>query len=223
MHKLQELSERAREKSIRVFDYLAELARMRTKLTRDVNQYEHVFWYDSIPNDTACYTPAAMVREEVSDDTWLEIRKRAEPKCPTPPPVCREWIDERSLCQSANEPELRSRVPVNHPPASQTPNMVEVFSLPPEFKNLADFPEVGASWTAYVEKHWKPWAEEHRKWKTLQDTYSALFSIHQAMQRLGEEYELVLGLGFLILQRYVVSSFRLSRDCLAARFRAWWY
>ena len=27
----------------------------------------------------------------------------------------------------------------------------------------------------------------------------------------------------LVLQRYVVSSFRLSRDCLAARFRAWWY
>jgi very-short-patch-repair endonuclease len=39
--------------------------------------------------------------------------------------------------------------------------------------------------------------EEHNRWESIHAVYSALFAIHQEQIRLGEEYELVLGLGLL--------------------------
>ena len=39
--------------------------------------------------------------------------------------------------------------------------------------------------------------EKHNRWESIHRVYTALFAIHQELIRLGEEYELVLGLGLL--------------------------
>jgi hypothetical protein len=47
---------------------------------------------------------------------------------------------------------------------------------------------------------WLPWTEEHNAWEKIQKVHSMLFAIHQELLRLGEEYELMLGLGLLTWQ-----------------------
>lgn len=54
-----------------------------------------------------------------------------------------------------------------------------------------------AEWTKYLEHAWKPWAEKHQRWKNVQGIYARLFTAYQQQKRLGEAYELVLGLGLL--------------------------
>jgi len=67
----------------------------------------------------------------------------------------------------------------------------------PHMESLEVHPEVQRAWDRYVEDKWLPWMEEHNAWETVHKVYSALFAIHQEQLRLGEEYELVLGLGLL--------------------------
>ena len=59
---------------------------------------------------------------------------------------------------------------------------------------------VQGAWDRYVEDKWLPWTEEHNVWEKVHKVYSSLFAIHQEQLRLGEEYELVLGLGLLTWQ-----------------------
>ncbi len=56
------------------------------------------------------------------------------------------------------------------------------------------------AWDRYVENKWLPWTEEYNAWEKVYKVYSPLFAIHQEQLRLGEEYELVLGLGLLTWQ-----------------------
>ncbi len=79
---------------------------------------------------------------------------------------------------------------------------------------LEDNPRVQIAWSKYVEEKWRPWAEEHLKWEKVHHVYSILFSIHQEQIRLGEEYELVLGLGLLTWQ--TPSNQRIRRHLVVA-------
>jgi very-short-patch-repair endonuclease len=63
-----------------------------------------------------------------------------------------------------------------------------------------DHPDVQQAWDSYVQEKCLPWKNEHNAWKKVQEVYSVLFAIHQEQLRLGEEYELVLGLGLLTWQ-----------------------
>ena len=70
----------------------------------------------------------------------------------------------------------------------------------PRSERLEDHPEVQQAWDRYVEAKWSPWMEEHNAWEKVHKVYSEHFAIHQSQLRLGEEYELVLGLGLLTWQ-----------------------
>jgi very-short-patch-repair endonuclease len=65
------------------------------------------------------------------------------------------------------------------------------------FRELAEFPQIRSTWERYVQQKWSPWAEEDRRFQAVQKVYTDLFSIYQKQQRLGEAYEVVLGLGYL--------------------------
>ena len=74
----------------------------------------------------------------------------------------------------------------------------------PQFISQTDalqaHPDVQKAWDRYVEQKWMPWAEGHQKWESVHKVYTALFAINQEQLRLGEEYELVLGIGLLTWQ-----------------------
>jgi len=194
---VDELSDKCRKQAIDVFNYLAELARLRAKLIRDVDLYDRVYWFDSLPHETGCHTLAWGQGDEQVDDVWLEIRSRLEPRCPECPKACADWVEPKLLLDSSGEPDLRLRILREHPPASETDDVQQAFSTEPEYDHLEDHPEIRDAWNGYVERRWHPWAEEHRKWEVVQKNYAELFTIHQGLQRVGEQYELVLGLGLL--------------------------
>lgn len=67
----------------------------------------------------------------------------------------------------------------------------------PQFLSLSDCPDVVDSWTEYIEKKWKPWAQETLRRQKIQKLYSRLFSIYQKQRHMSERYETVVGIGYL--------------------------
>jgi very-short-patch-repair endonuclease len=89
---------------------------------------------------------------------------------------------------------------------------------------------VQEEWLRYLIDRWQPWAEEHRRWKAVHDLYGKLFAMYQQLGKLGESYELVLGLGLLTwvsptghqVRRHILAgqatlSFDENRGTLAVR------
>src|SRR5947207_2363118 len=71
---------------------------------------------------------------------------------------------------------------------------------PPSYVELSQKPDVRAKWQEYLTTRWEAWAKEHRRWKSVQQVYGNLFSIYQQQKRLGESFELRIGLGLLSWQ-----------------------
>ena len=186
-------------KVVRLVDYLQRLATLRSKLIRDIEDYEKVLWISSVPLERACFTQAWGRDEEHEPDEWLEVQNRREPELPAVPVQCKDWVNPEALHNKNDLPELLPEI------TRQTPNSdwCEESDQPetiPHKERLEDHPEVQRLWEQYVDEKWLPWTEEHTAWEKLHTVYSALFAIHQEQLRLGEEYELVLGLGLLTWQ-----------------------
>ncbi len=184
----------ARDRALRLIKYLHELASLRTHIIRDVENYENILWLHEIPFEKGCFTQAWGKNEDIGTDIWVEIQKTDEPALPKIPETCETWVNRESLTNTGDLPKLFSTITIQ----------VEVQSPeegPPqssyEERKLEDYPEVEQEWNRYLEEQWEPWAELHRRWQAVQKVYTTLFTIHQGQQRLGEEYELVLGIGLL--------------------------
>lgn len=186
----------ANEKAIRLIDYLLRLASLRTKLIRDIADYERTLWISSVPHEKGCFTQAWGHDEEYDSDVWIEVQNQKEPELPSVPDKCEDWVDRSSLRNKKDLPELLSEitVQVKNPAWQKGSDEPEHIS---QTKHIDDHPEVQKTWDRYVENRWLPWMEEHNRWESVHKVYSALFAIHQEQIRFGEEYELVLGLGLL--------------------------
>ncbi len=211
------------EKAVRLVEYLLRLASLRTKTIRDIQEYKdekgQVLWISSIPREKGCFTQAWGRDAAFDPDVWVEIQNENEPDLPSVPDTCEDWVERSSLRNKADLPELRPTITIevenphwgegnNVSPAKQIGQSLEVTSTDwkegseesrylSQTKSLEDHPEVQQAWNRYVEDQWLPWMEEHNRWESVHKLYSELFAIHQEQIRLGEEYELVLGLGLL--------------------------
>jgi len=187
------------QKVARLIDYLLRLATLRTKPIRDISDYERVLWVSTIPRQWECFTQAWGRDEEHEPDEWLEVQNRREPELPVVPAQCKDWVSLPSLRNKNDLPELLPEI------TRQIPNRdwVEESDQPetiPHAERLENHPEIQQAWDRYVNDKWLPWTEEHNAWEKVHKVYSSLFAIHQEQLRLGEEYELVLGLGLLTWQ-----------------------
>ena len=187
------------QKVVRLLDFLLRMASLRTKLTRDIAEYENVLWLSSIPHERGCFTQAWGRDEEHETDEWLEVQNRREPELPLRPAQIKDWVNESAIRNKNSLPELLPKIPrqLPNPGWSEGSNQSKKI---PHNERLEDHPEVQRAWDRYVEEKWLPWTEEHNVWEKVHKVYSSLFSIHQSQLRLGEEYELVLGLGLLTWQ-----------------------
>jgi hypothetical protein len=186
------------QKAIRLVEFLTRVASLRAKPVRDVEEYERVLWLSDVPRDPGCFTQAWGRDGKHQADEWLEVQGRREPALPPVPEECKDWVDQPALLCKADLPELFqevARLPTDiggQAEASQPSNV--------RTERLEDFPGIRDAWNQYVEGKWLPWAEAHAEWEKLHGIYSALFAIHQRQLGLGEEYELLLGLGLLTWQ-----------------------
>ncbi len=202
-----------KEKAIRLMDYLLRLANLRAKLIRDIAEYENVLWISDIPHERGCFTQAWGRDEEHEPDEWIEVQKRREPELPAIPPSCRDWVNQSTLRNKNNLPELLPSITrqIQNPDWRDGSDQPETI---PHSERLDDHPEIQRAWESYVEDKWLPWTEEDSAWERVHKIYSALFGIHQEQIRLGEEYELVLGLGLLTWQ--TPTGQRIRRHLLVA-------
>lgn len=101
------------DKAIRLIDYLTELTRLRTKIIRDINEYQNVLWLHEIPrNQKYCFTQAWGPNEEYDQDIWIEIKKYKEPALEDMPEICEEWVDDSSLYNTEEIPELLKSITI---------------------------------------------------------------------------------------------------------------
>lgn len=86
-----------KSKVIRLVDYLTRLASLRTKIIRDVSEYQNVLWIKDIPRQKGCFTQAWGRDEDFDSDVWIEVETQREPELPSAPVSCKDWIDKSSL------------------------------------------------------------------------------------------------------------------------------
>ena len=176
-----------RDKAVRLFTYLKEVCQLRFVVVRDCRNYEQLLWFHDVPHEPECFCIAWNGSE--ASELWIEVRRGAEPACPPVPAVCKDWVNPADLANSVQTPTLREWVLT---PARQ--------GEPPSRVELSQQPDVRAKWEDYLITRWEPWAKEHRRWKSVQQVYGNLFSIYQHQKRLGESFELRIGLGLLSWQ-----------------------
>ena len=102
------------------------------------------------------------------------------------------WTEKHNAWEKDHKPKLLPEI--SNPDWHKNLDQPETI---PQIKHLEDYPEVEQIWEDYVQKKWLPWTKKHDVWKRVQEVYSDLFTIYHEQLRLGEEYELVFGLGLL--------------------------
>lgn len=183
--------EMTRERATALYTFLKEFTELRTKTTRTVDQYEQVLWFSDVPHETECDC-AAWHRglDGDSGEVWLSVRQPRPPAAPRPPADLEPWLVLKEIADSSIEmPTLRDEISI--------PILDESGEQHFQRQVIGDRPEIKALWEHFVESDWWPWAEADRRAQAVQRVYTQLFTFYQMQQRLGEQYELVLGLGLL--------------------------
>ncbi len=200
-------------RAIRLVEYLTRLASLRTKIVRELTEDSQVLWVHKIPREKGCFAQAWGTNEEYDQDIWLEVQSYREPELPSPPEICRRWINNNTIKDTKDLPALLETITEQ----GGNPGWKED-SDQPQYINQTIYLEnchrVREEWNKYVEQKWFSWAEQHKKWEEVHEVYSTLFAIRQEQLRLGEEYELVLGLGLLTWQ--TPSNQRVRRHLVVA-------
>ena len=177
-----------REQAAALYTFLREFAQLRTRTIRDISTYERdgqVIWAADIPREPGCDC-VAWHRDapDAPDEVWLEMRKPRLTRPPKPPDVVSAWVRREQLEDSSQEfPELNTTLPGD---SADDPPL-----------RLEDHPEVREAWDTYIENHWWAWAAQDRREKPARAIYADLYSMFQRQRRLGEEFEIVFGLGLL--------------------------
>jgi very-short-patch-repair endonuclease len=183
-----------RDRAVRLFTFLREYTQLRASTALTTDAYDEVIWLAGVPGLPGCACAAA---EPTRDgEVWLEVRKPRLAPAPLPPEPLRPWLE--SFTDSGQEaPALRESIPPSLP--ASEPHAGDAAGReegPPQIL-LQDRPDVRAAYDEYVEREWGPWAQRDRPLQRTQRIYTDLFRLHQSQQRLGEAYEVVMGIGLL--------------------------
>jgi hypothetical protein len=62
-----------RNRAIRLFTYLKELTELRTKVVRNLHQYDELIWFSDIPKERGCFCAAWQQPSDYEPELWLRI------------------------------------------------------------------------------------------------------------------------------------------------------
>lgn len=200
-----------RDRAIRLFKFLRELYEIRMKTIRTLDQYDEVIWFSDIPQLRGCHCIAWPHGMSGTSD-WVEITKPTLLSPPTVPDLLLPWLDERDVRDSSGDmPELAKHIAVEEESEPDEDGKTSIRTI---IRNLEDCPDVQQAWESYMENEWLPWAEHDKPLQQVQKIYTRLYSLYQQQQRLGEAYEVLLGLGYLtwhtpssqVVKRHIVTA-----------------
>ena len=185
--------------AISLVDYLLKISDIGREPIRSVDKYERALWLHEVPTDLEnfCYTVARGIESEHADDVWIYVKKCNEPRVPFVPVECRDWVVSDSLKNPHAVPVLKESINSKSDPVTG-----EEYEETKTFF-LLDFPLVEVVWNTYIENDWKTWSEDYQKFSRILKVYSELFDIHQELLKLGEEYELLMGIGLLRTRKII--------------------
>lgn len=188
--------ELVRDRAVRLFTYLKELALLRSKPVRDLTSYAAVLWFSDVPEHKWVFSVVSSGPAESQDGVWLEVRRPSEPKKPPFPASCVPWLQEDADSNPLIEPSLKAVIAADAVP-DRTRNLPPRTASQNGQEMLADHPEIMDEWRQFIDRFWRPWCDAYRQWKAANGVYLNLFSIHEQLKKLGERYELLLGLGLI--------------------------
>jgi hypothetical protein len=198
-------------RELRLARYLKEFVGLRSSTIHDVSKYESVLWFGDMPQEPQCRS-AAWTDEFDPGDAWLEVRKQQFAKPPAPPDIILAWIDQRALKRATPEmPTLHSKISIPDPNANRSeeePPLIE--------SKISDHPEVISAYENY-RPSWQAWSNEYRRREAIQKVYAELFRLHTQVQKQGEIFELILGLGLLIWKNANRKGASIQRHVITAR------
>lgn len=205
------------DKAVRLFTYLKELCALRTTQVRNVSDYDQVFWLSDLPHHKLCRCalwhladPTAQIPEQHAD-SWIEIHKPVIKSPPELPDELEPWVKDEELTDSLlNEPGFYEQIPLS---ALQDDSDTDQSAL----VSINDYPHIIDKWVDYIETKWKPWAGEDRELQKVQKAYNKLFNIYQRQEMLGEQYEVIIGVGLLLWKS--PNSGEIKRHILAIQTR----
>lgn len=189
------MSDLPRTNAQALFMFLKEFTELRMRAVRSVDQYEDVLWLSEIPHEDECRCSAWFPGREGGDATeiWVEIQKPKLSPPPAPAAELEPWLMADQVNDSCREmPGLRDEIAVRIEDEKGEERI--------ERRRIDDHPEIRQLWEDYVENKWWPWADLDRKRQQVFEAYRKLYSIYTSQQRLGEQYEVILGIGLLTWQ-----------------------
>lgn len=174
-----------------LFEYLAQVQRVRETPVRTTKQYETVFWLGDFPTHNAVQSAHRAADPAAEDDLFSVDRVlRIDP--PVPPDGVSAWI-AGDLADPNTEPVLLEWVDASAVPTC-VPRMAG--DGPSEKVLLGDEPGVRAAANEFLAA-WKSWAAVEQSDRPVRDLYTNLFAAHQTAVSHSESFELVLGVGVL--------------------------
>ncbi|GMV44455.1 MAG: hypothetical protein AMXMBFR64_61710 [Myxococcales bacterium] len=184
-----------RDKAIRLLHYLREYVRTGIRVIRRVDQYATdgtVLWLHKVPRHPGCIS-SLWTAPGPATSHWLEVHKQQLPRVPALPLALRPWVSTAALERSDGPPPtLNERAVVtDRDPTDGEERTREQW--------VGDHPEVRAAYDQYLSR-WSAWAADYEAKAPVQRLYGELFAMYQAHKRMGEAFELVMGLGLLTWQ-----------------------
>lgn len=178
------------DRAARIFEFLVQLQRLRTRVVRSVDAYRSVVWFGQLPTvDGLQFGP-----ETADPGVWLTIDRVERVPPPSPPDLLRPWITERSLRDSSQTLPSLSDVAAR---AVQVLSPEGDLEIGTEELLLVDHPEVADALREWAPA-WQEWAAEDQPRAAVGDAYHRLYAIYQDSRALAETYEVILGFGCLV-------------------------
>ena len=112
---------------------------------------------------------------------WAKSTRQDDDTMASPPAIpalIRPWVEEDQLKDYTLDLDISGQISVDR-------------KLEKATKILAD------QWRRYLDEKWRPWAKLDRRLQKVQKIYNDLYVTYQAYQRLGEQYEVIIGFGLL--------------------------
>lgn len=204
-------------KTVALLQFLKEIANLRRKRISTYGTGDKLLWLADLPRDLPQNWKDAYRSVFVSDnpddfpDLWLEVRKKRKPTLAALPKELQDWVPrkfqdnpdeyvDKTIGQLINLLNPQITIVVEKKVANPYANLGEDDTLVekvPEVRLLEEYPKVQDTWLKYLDNQWKPWAQEMRLWKQVQDVYENVDFMRRRIEEAEERYELLLAVGFL--------------------------
>ncbi|MDX3854223.1 AAA domain-containing protein [Streptomyces sp. AK02-01A] len=186
-----------------LIEYMREIVRGSYKPVRDSQKYPEVLWLSGLPDDK-------LRRHPDGDRLLLKVPHRPPRPVPVLPDVLAGWVDSEAAATATPEvPSLAESGPGQGWEEDENGDVFEVSEIRREEAH-----EVLRAYSRWLEV-WRQWSEKERFDRPYRELHQQLYRMVTRIQQDGEEYEAVLGVGFLNIGA-VRPSARIARHILTA-------